>query len=139
MNGNPYPFRWTLPVGAFLIILVVAWWVWPRAKIWVRITRARIQQTAKTETTEKSQHRVFRTSPLMKRFRTSPLMERVVVLVVYSYLTLSVLALVPSPFRGVVNIARTAFLIILILYYEEIKDIIRNRVRERSRVKESYK
>lgn len=119
MNGNPYPFRWTLPVGAFLIILVVAWWVWPRAKIWVRITRARIQQTPKTETTEKRQYHGLRASLIR---------SGVVVLISCLFMVL-VSPLEPGLLKNVLTITVIALLFVSI-FSRELKDIVRNRAME---------
>ena len=118
MSDNPYPFRWTLPVGAFLIVLVIAWWLWPRAKIWTRITWARMR-TTKTGTSKRQYH-----DPRI------PYLIRGVAIVLISCLSMVLVSpLEPGLLKSVLTIAVITLLFISI-FSRELKEIARNRAME---------
>lgn len=118
MNDSPYPFRWTLPVGAFLIVLVVAWWLWPRVKIWARITRAKIR-TTRTETSKRQHHD-----------SRIPSLIRGGAIVLISCLSMVLVSpLEPGLLKSVLTIAVIALLFVSI-FSRELKEIARNRAME---------
>ncbi len=116
MNENMYPFRWTLSVGAISILLIIAWWAYPKVKMWVRLQRAKI---------DPSKNRQVPTRTEYQRIHSSYIRKMTVLGLCYLFHIAILIYLESGILKSVLNIFSWGLILIVLFFFDKLEEFIK--------------